>query len=185
MKNTNITEAIWKEYHSKLLAFIIKRVENYDIAEDILQEAFIKIYSHVDTVDEDLKLERWIFKLVNNLVIDHYRTRKQFDPLPVELINDQSQPNEYAIQELEGCLQPMIKKLPEKYKQALVLFETQGISMKETSKALGISISGTKSRVQRGRNLLKGMLYECCQFETDSAGKVLDYNKKSDKKDCC
>lgn len=73
---------------------------------------------------------------------------------------------------------PMINKLPIHYKEAIILFEIEGMTHKEISHSLGISISGSKSRVQRGRILLKKMFNNCCQFEYDHSGGILDYEQK-------
>lgn len=71
-----------------------------------------------------------------------------------------------------------INNLPEKYREAILLSEFEKLSQKEMSKKLGISISGVKSRVQRGRKILKEMLLGCCHLEFDSLGHVIDYEHK-------
>ena len=76
--NTNInkTETVWKEYHSKLLAFIAERVGDRSAAEDILPDVFAKIHSRMDSLQEEEKLESWLYQITRNAVIDFYRTRK-------------------------------------------------------------------------------------------------------------
>lgn len=74
---------------------------------------------------------------------------------------------------------PMINKLPIHYKDAIILYEIDGMTHKDISHAQGISVSGSKSRVQRGRTILKKMLTDCCQFEYDHSGRILDYEQKS------
>ena len=90
-----------------------------------------------------------------------------------------------ARQELEACLRPMIEQLPANYRDALVLSELEGKTQQEVSRDQNISLSGAKSRVQRGRSLLKGMMFECCQLEFDHKGKVIDYNIKNKGCDTC
>jgi RNA polymerase sigma-70 factor, ECF subfamily len=68
----------------------------------------------------------------------------------------------------------MIFNLPEPYREALVLTEFDGLTQQELADRLNISLSGAKSRVQRGRRQLKQMLEECCTFEFDRRGKVID-----------
>jgi len=68
----------------------------------------------------------------------------------------------------------MIYNLPEPYRDALVLTEFEGLTQQEMAKRLGISISGAKSRVQRGREQLKRMLLERCEFEFDRLGRIID-----------
>lgn len=181
----NTIEEVWKEYHSKLHAFIAKRVDDYSAAEDILQGVFVKIYSQMDSLKEETKLESWLYQITRNAVIDYYRTRKSSVELPEWLSQPEVDPSAQAIQELEACLRPMIEQLPTNYRDALVLSELEGKTQLEVSKKQKISLSGAKSRIQRGRSLLKGMMFECCQFEFDHKGKVVDYNIKNKGCDSC
>lgn len=183
--NINITEKVWKEYHSKLLAFIAKRVDDRSAAEDILQNVFVKIHSCMDSLQEDEKLESWLYQITRNAVIDFYRTRKPTLDLPEWISQPEADPSAQARQELEACLRPMIEQLPAKYRDALVLSELKGKTQLEVSKEQEISLSGAKSRVQRGRSLLKGIMFECCQFEFDHKGKVIDYHTKNNDCDSC
>jgi len=185
--NTNInkTETVWKEYHSKLLAFIAERVGDRSAAEDILQDVFAKIHSRMDSLQEEEKLESWLYQITRNAVIDFYRTRKPSVDLPEWISQPEADPSAQARQELEACLRPMIEQLPAKYRDALVLSELEGNTQLEVSKEQDISLSGAKSRVRRGRTLLKGIMFECCQFEFDHQGKVIDYHTKNNDCDSC
>jgi len=178
----NVTEKVWKEYHSKLLAFIAKRVDDRSVADDILQDVFVKIHSQMDSLKEEEKLESWLYRITRNAVIDYFRTRKPSLELPEWISQPEADPSVQARQELEACLRPMIEQLPSKYRDALVLSELEGRTQHEVSKEQKISLSGAKSRVQRGRSLLKGIMFECCEYELDHKGKVVDYHAKN--KDC-
>lgn len=181
----NVTEKVWREYHSKLLAFVEKRVDDCSAADDILQDVFVKIHSQMDSLNEETKLESWLYQITRNTVIDYYRTRKPSVELPEWISKPESDPSSQARQELEACLRPMIEQLPEKYRDALILSELEGKTQQEVSNTQNISLSGAKSRVQRGRSLLKGMMTECCQFELDHMGKVVDYNLKNKGRNYC
>ncbi|SHM65980.1 RNA polymerase sigma factor, sigma-70 family [Caldanaerovirga acetigignens] len=82
------------------------------------------------------------------------------------------------INELVLCLRNMIENLPDKYKQAIILTELGGLTQKELAQKLGISISGAKSRVQRRRRMLKEKFFECCEFQFDRFGNVIEYQHK-------
>jgi len=69
----------------------------------------------------------------------------------------------------------MIDELPEPYASALRLVELQELPQAKAAKELGISLTALKSRVRRGRERLKNVLLECCQFEVSASGRVLDY----------
>jgi RNA polymerase sigma-70 factor (ECF subfamily) len=183
--NINITEKVWKEYHSKLLAFITRRVDDRSAAEDILQDVFEKIHSRMDSLREEERLESWLYQITRNAVIDHYRTQNPSVELPEWISQPETDPSVQARQELEACLRPMIEQLPLKYRNALLLSELEGKTQLEVSKEQDISLSGAKSRVQRGRTLLKGIMFECCQFEFDHQGKVIEYHTKNNDCDSC
>ena len=77
----------------------------------------------------------------------------------------------------------MIDGLPAPYGQALTLTEFEGLTQRQLAERLGISLSGAKSRVQRGREKLKEALLDCCQFEFDRRGKIIDCMPKGE--GCC
>lgn len=175
----NVTETVWKQYHSKLLAFIVKRVDDHHVAEDILQDVFVKIHTQLDSLKDGTKMESWLYQITRHAIIDYYRTKKTFEELPDWISQQQTELSAATRQDIETCLRPMIEQLPTIYRDALILSELQGKTQQEVAIHQNISLSAAKSRIQRGRILLKGMLYECCQFEFDHKGKVIDYNIKN------
>jgi len=176
--NNIMIEHIWKEYHTKLHSFIQKRVGDASTADDILQEVFIRIISRIDTLKENNKIQSWIYQIARNAIIDHYRAHKIMEELPETLIAPEMESGEKARQEIESCLLPMIQSLPEHYREAIVLSEIEGLTQKEVARKQGLSLSGAKSRVQRGRAMVKEMLLDCCRFEFDNLGRVIDYEQK-------
>jgi len=83
-------------------------------------------------------------------------------------------------QELGKCVLPMIEMLPQGYREALVLAEIDGLSLKEVAERLGLSLPGAKSRVQRGREKLKKIFLECCHFKFDCRGNPIDWSPKKE-----
>lgn len=166
-------EHIWNEFAGKLRQFIRHRVSDPESAEDILQDVFLKIHSRLSQLKDPAKLQGWLYLIARNAVIDHYRARRETVPVPEDLTSDAgSEPLER--EELKASFRRMIFNLPEPYREALVLTEFDGMTQKALAKRLGISFSGAKSRVQRGRAQLKEMLHECCVFEFDRRGRVID-----------
>jgi RNA polymerase sigma-70 factor (ECF subfamily) len=167
-------EDIWNNYHKPLKKFIGARVSNNSEVDDILQKIFIKIYSHHSNLKDDRKLHSWIYQIAKNNIIDYYRTKKR-----IEEIKDVPMTSEFNemnfTHEAAQCIRSSIKKLPDKYREALEFAELQNLSQKELSKKLGISYSGAKSRVQRGREKLKTLLVGCCHIESDSYGNIVDF----------
>ncbi len=150
-------ELIWREYYTRLLSFIQSRVGNSSIADDILQEVFVRIHSHIDTLKESSKIQSWIYQIARNAIIDHYRLHKT-QKLPAALANPETDPGDKAKQEIEGCILPMIQSLPEQYRMALMLSEIEGLTQREVAAKQGLSLSGAKSRIQRGREMIKERL---------------------------
>jgi len=86
--------------------------------------------------------------------------------------------NDDVVKELLPSIKAMVDSLPADYRQALILTEYEGLTQRELAERLGLSFSGAKSRVQRAREKLKIMLLDCCHFEFDRLGKVIDYQPK-------
>ncbi|PKL85594.1 MAG: RNA polymerase sigma factor SigZ [Ignavibacteriae bacterium HGW-Ignavibacteriae-1] len=177
-------EEIWKEYHSNLLAFIRKRVNDTMAAEDIIQEVFIRIHSQISTLKDESKLKSWLYQITRNAIVDYYRTRKPTSELQEWHEVPETSDEDDIEQEISSCLIPMIHHLPEKYRQAVQLSEIEERAQKEIAEVENISISGAKSRVQRGRALLKTMLHDCCVFDINRNNRLVDYYKKDDCKYC-
>ncbi len=177
------TAEIWEQCSASLRQFIRKRVSDEHAAEDILQDVFIKIHSRIDTLQDEEKLESWIYQIARNAVIDYYRKPKPALSLDETEPVDIEEPEfEDAEKELAVGLTAMVDALPADYREAIWLTEYEGLSQKELAERLGLSFSGAKSRVQRARAQLKGMLLDCCHFEFDRRGKVIDYYPRPD---CC
>lgn len=164
-------EQIWHEFSDKLGQFIRARVAD-PAAEDILQDVFVKIQARLDQLKDPTKLTSWIYLIARNTIIDHYRTRKETAEVP-ESLAEESEPPAVELEELKAAFRRMIQSLPEPYREALVLTEFEGLTQQELADKVGISLSGAKSRVQRGRQQLKEMLTECCAFAFDRRGAII------------
>jgi len=166
-------EHIWHEFAEKLGQFIRSRVSDPATAEDILQDVFVKIQKRLGQLQDPAKLQGWIYLIAHNAIIDHYRTRKETVEVP-DTLPAEPDSNDGEVAELTAAFRRMIYNLPEPCREAVVLTEFDGLTQQALADHLGISLSGAKSRVQRGRAQLKQMLDECCTFEFDRRGKVID-----------
>jgi RNA polymerase sigma-70 factor, ECF subfamily len=172
------TEQVWHDFHTPLLRFIRTRVADESSAEDILQEVFLKIHRHIETLKDTKKLESWVYQVTRHAIIDYYRGKEQpgTSLVTAEALGlTEDLPDDDVVSELFPAVRTMVKSLPAHDRQALVLTEYQGLTQKEFAERLGLSFSGAKSRVQRAREKLKHMLLECCHFELDRRGGVIDY----------
>ncbi len=171
-------EEIWDEFGLKLKGFIAKQVGDQSLAEDILQEVFLKIHSNLANLKDEDKLESWLYQITRHAVTDHFRRQRKEEELPEEWETEQNEDENEAIEKLAPSIKAMILMLPQKYREALILTEYQGLTHRQLADKLGISLAAAKSRVQRGREKLKEMLLACCHFELDKRGKVIDYYPK-------
>lgn len=177
-------EDIWTQFATRLRYFIRGRVADDASAEDILQNVFVKVQQRLGTLRGEEKIEAWVCQIARNAIVDHYRTIRPADELPDYL----PQPPDDAADEAEkaallAAFRRMITQLPEPYRQAVQLTEMEGLTQQELATRLGISLSGAKSRVQRGRAMLKDMLLECCRFEFDRRGGIVGCERR-EKAEC-
>ena len=174
MLHTNV-EQVWMTFHAPLLQFVRRRVPDEASAEDILQDVFLKVHTHIDTLSDTHKLQSWLYQLTRNAVTDYYRRTR--DTVAVsEILPAFAQEEENdAVQRLTPFVKAMVAILPDIYHEALLLTEYEGLTQKQLAERLGISLSGAKSRVQRARQQLKQMLLDCCHFEFDQRGAILSY----------
>jgi len=174
---------LYKQYYSKLLAFINSKVHNKHDAEDILSEVFIKIYKNIEKLDSDEKITSWIYTITRNSIIDFYRKNNKTPTLQEfkeESTFDDKKQEKSIHDELSNCLKPMINSLPDNYKEVLLLSEIKGLKQSEIAKEINLSAANTKSLIFRGKKKIKEKLHECCSYEYDSLGNVIEYNAKGE-----
>ena len=170
------TERVWNDLHDRLLRFIRARVADEASAEDILQEVFLKIHARIGSLRDEERLESWVFQIVRHAIADHHRAMRPQAALPEEIVApDDEEDEETAAQRLSGALSGMLATLPGPYREALVLTEYAGLTQQELAERAGISLSGAKSRVQRGRERLKKLLLNCCHIELDRRGGIINF----------
>ena len=121
----------------------------------------------------------WVFQITRNVIADYYRAPNRRREVAAGLASDieatHSTPAPPLLpalgesagtrKELAGCLGPMIEQLPNPYREAVTLVELDGLTQQAAAKRLGLSLSGMKSRVQRGRRQLKHLIEECCVIQ--------------------
>lgn len=171
------TEAIWHEFNAGLKQFIRRYVPDESFTDDILQDVFVKIHTHINTLHDQDKLPAWVYQIARNAIFDYYRARR-VDPMPPEMPYLPDDPFDDVVAELVPCVKEMVDSLPAHYRQALIMTDYEGMSQKALGERLGLSFSGAKSRVQRARQQIKQMLLDCCHFQFDSYGTIIDYQPR-------
>jgi RNA polymerase sigma-70 factor (ECF subfamily) len=164
---------LWQKFHKALLNFIKMNISNREDAEDILQNVFLKIHTNIHRLKEKEKVVSWIYRITRNTIIDSFRTngKKRVEPLPhidgkTGITYDVRE--ESWKEEIASLLMEMVEELPGKYRSVLKMYELDGLSHKEIALRLGISVSGSKTRVQRSREKLKELLVCGCRAQVET-----------------
>ena len=176
---------MWTTFETRLRRYVRRRLDPASV-DDAVGDILLRLARNQDALTEARNPLAWAMRVAANVVSDHHRRRaterralssveaeRDFVTAPHET------GDETAASEIARCLIPFIHELPERYREALLLIEIEGLTQAEAAARAGISVSGMKSRVQRGRVKLKDALLRCCAVELDSRGGVLDYRRRS------
>jgi RNA polymerase sigma-70 factor, ECF subfamily len=178
-----VAEDAYRDLRARLEAFIARRVESRETAEDLAQEVLLRLL-RADTAHL-ANPSAWLFRVARNVITDHYRTRRPAAPISV----DRTRPADSAAdpfaddpasarRELATCLVSLVDQLAEPYRSAVTAVDLHGHTHAAMAGRAGISIPGAKSRVQRGRRLLRRLLTDCCAVQTSASGTVIDYQSR-------
>ncbi|MBI3608164.1 MAG: RNA polymerase sigma factor SigZ [Nitrospirae bacterium] len=174
-------ETLWEDYRIALRRFIQRRVSDPDLAEDLVQEVFLKIHAKIGTLNDRRRIRGWLYQIARHAIIDAYRRHRPTEDLS-ETWPDVAPDDVPPLEILAACVRPMIERLPAAYRDAVFLSELEGLTQQQVGHRLGISLSAAKSRVQRGREQIKAMLLGCCRLEFDRRGGLLGF--ESTEKGC-
>ena len=181
----------WNELRTRLNTYVCSKVD-VDVSEDLVHDILLRVLQNekeLSKVDNPLA---WIYTVARNRITDYYRkqayinTISESDSLEEEIPDFDNQHDDVD-HDFSKCLWPLLERLEPKYKEALLLTDFNEIKQAEAAEQVGISLSGMKSRVQRGRARLKEELLTCCAIEKDRFGNVTEYKQKdsSNKDQCC
>ena len=180
------TSFVWKQLSSALRQFIRRRAPDEHVADDLLQEAFLRIHRNLGTLNEADRLAPWVYEIARNVIHDYYRKSQSTTvALDDADVDDESDDSLSQIRCRAGdWLDELIRQLPEPYREAVQLAEIEGLPQQAVADRLGLSLSGGKSRIQRGRAMFKEILDQCCTFEFDRRGNLMDVDPKPDRTVC-
>ncbi len=140
-------EAIYREYHDKVLNFIRSKVNIPEDAEDICSDVFIKVQSYLGGYNsEKASLSTWIFTIARNTIIDYYRTHKTTEEIPEELSSDFQVDSELLNRETLNELADALKKLSDEERMVIVLHYYEGLKLREIEARTGLSYGQVKIR---------------------------------------
>jgi RNA polymerase sigma-70 factor (ECF subfamily) len=182
----------WRRLEEKLRPFISRRVRSEVDVDDVVQDVFLKLQRGLPALRDDQRFGPWVYQIARSAIIDHQRASARYpvasgQPPELEVELDEHDQNDVE-REVAAYAALFVAMLPSPYREALTLTELQGLSQKDAAEMLGISLSGMKSRVQRGRQKLRIALEECCHIALDARKRVVACVPRTDGKlpdGCC
>ena len=185
-------ELPWEELHASLHAFVRRRVRNPSDVDDLVQRVLLQIVKGLGTLRDSERVHAWVYRTARNVIVDFYRSptsRREAaggsaQDLELEAakagdVHAETEDEPAALHELAACIRPMLAQLPEVYRDAVTWADLDGRAPADAARQAGVSLSGMKSRVQRGRQQLKVVLENCCRVDLDRRGTIAGYEPQS------
>lgn len=168
---------LWFEHKNELRNFILKRVKNNDLTDDILQDVLLKVYNFCISKSGVKNIRSWLFQIAQNTISDYYRKNSKliYNDSNLEL-TEEDEKSDFL--DAINYIKPMLEFLPKKYSEPLKLSDIEGIKQSEIAEKLNLTLTATKSRIQRARLLLKAEFVTCCNFEIDKSGNIISFEIK-------
>lgn len=174
----------WRELEAKLRPFIARRVRSDVDVDDIVQDVFLRMQRGLAGLRDEERFGPWVYQVARSAIVDHQRVAAKHRVVDADGSEEQplhADDDDRAVEEeLAGCLAPFVAMLPSPYREALTLVELEGLTQKQAAEMIGISLSGMKSRVQRGRVQLRKALEDCCHIALDARGRVVSCEPRPD-----
>jgi RNA polymerase sigma-70 factor, ECF subfamily len=169
-------EPLVRRHERRVFRVTLAILGNIEDAEEAMQDTFVKAFRHLDQFRRAARFTTWLTRIAVNAAIEKRKSRKDFVPLSEsETVEEQfltkhyepwkSNPEQvYGKQELHRIVEEAIRALPPIYREAFVLRDIEELSAEEAAEALGITVPALKSRLLRGRLMMRenlaGMLEE-------------------------
>lgn len=173
-------ELLYQEFSARLNGFVMRRVNDRQLAEDIVQDVFVKLVStDVDSIEN---VSGWLHRVARNAIIDRRRSAQRrelpTDAVPEVVVDDEE--DQAIWDEIIACLQPFLDGLGTEQRAALEMTDLGNLTQAEAAQRAGVSVAGMKSRVQRARQQLLQDLQECCAITVDGRGRPIEWRSRRD-----
>ena len=173
----------WRDLESKLRPFVARRVGRHEDVDDVLQDIFVRMQTSLASVRDDERFGPWTYRVARSAIVDHGRRASRHrveEARGEEPALDDDGDDRRAEEELAGVLTVFVAALPSPYREAVTLTELEGLTQREAAAMLGVSLPAMKSRVLRGRALLRQSLEDCCHIALDARGRVVSCEPRPD-----
>ena len=169
----NCLTTAWSAHAPELRGWFRHRTGNTALADDLLQDLFLKALRQGERFCELNNARAWLFEVARNLLADHLRVAHPMVALPEDLIA-QAQDLD-TVDVLTQCLPRVLSELDADDREAITLCDLQGMGQAEFAQLKGFSLSAAKSRVQRARQRLRSHMSQVCQVQLHPGGQVADF----------
>jgi RNA polymerase sigma-70 factor (ECF subfamily) len=178
----------WREVEARLRPYVARRVPPSDV-DDVVQETFVRVHRGLSKLADGERFGAWVYRIARNAIADHGRSRVRHPTATGVPDGEPAEPTTLDIDDnleadLAECIALFVARLPSPYREAVTLTELQGLTQKDAAAMLGVSLSGMKSRVQRGRERIRKMFEECCEIAVDCRGHVTDCTPRDPTEPC-
>lgn len=162
-------QALYRQYYRKMLGVCMRYTNQQEDAEDVLQEAFIKIFKHIKGFRGKGSFEGWIRRIMVHTAIEHYRKRSRYFMVEIDHASEVELSADQLSDMSRDEILEMIQTLPVGYRTVFNLYAIEGYPHKEIAEMLGISIGTSKSQFSRAKALLKEKMEMQRQFDVRSS----------------
>jgi len=150
---------LFNRFAPKMLGICYRYMQTIYEAEDVLQEAFIKVFKHLHTFQYNSSLEHWIRRIVVNTALNHIKANKKFrNELDTDNLEDEGYTDSIHMQFDTEEVIHAIKSLPEGYRTVFNLYAIEGYSHKEIGEMLGVAEASSRSQFSRAKTILQNKL---------------------------
>lgn len=149
-------------FAKKMMGVCLRYTSNYDEAQDVLQDGFIKVFGKLPKFVNKGSLEGWVRRIMVNTALDQYRKNKKYHKdVEIDAVSFKLEKNDYIVESINADdLLKIVQTIPEGYRVVFNLFAIEGYSHKEIAKQLGVTESTSKSQYSRAKKMLRKLLVE-------------------------
>lgn len=164
---TEVFDQVYEQFRARLFSFLLRLTLRQDVAEDLLQETFLRLATHAERLSEDSQLAAWLYTVARNLAMSYHRRCVMDSERISELgrlgLEPDASPFEaLAGNELQARVERALARLPAKYREALLLVGAEGFSPAEAASICDIKAEAFRQRLSRARERLQQRLDRDC-----------------------
>jgi RNA polymerase sigma-70 factor, ECF subfamily len=178
MKNSTLYNAV-SDIAPSLRSFFGRRISQPEEADDLTQETLAKALRAIAAAREVECVRAWVFGIARRTLADYYRCRAIIDTTAESHVMACDAKSDLRAV-LTCSARCYLETLPSIYRDPVYLADYEGFSHAEVADKLGLSLSAAKSRIRRGKLMVRRMMEACCRFQYDPLGNVISYELRRD-----